>query len=108
MDPLDSHDECDTRVEERWLRILVIVLAVVGALCVLPFAAGLVALAVKFALGLVGLAVGLICGLAGLAIGLVSAALAVALALVSAVCGVLLSPPGLVLIAIVVYLRSRE
>jgi hypothetical protein len=92
----------------RVQRIVVLTLACVGGLCLLPLVAGLAALAVKFLLGAAGIAVGLICSVAALGIGLASAIVGLFCGLISAAVALLLSPPGLVLVVLLVYLKSQQ
>lgn len=94
--------------DSRGTQLLVTGLAVVGALCVLPIAAGILAVLVKVAIGLIAAAIGLVCGLASLVIGLVFGALGLLVGLLGAVAGFLVSPPGLLIIAIVLYFKLRD
>lgn len=87
---------------------IVVALAVIGAIILLPVVAGVLGFVVKLAIGLIAGAVGLVFGMVSLVVGLAFGIVGLALGLIGAVAGFLVTPPGLVLIALVVYLRHRD
>ena len=109
--PTSNSGVCPKRTawrEYRGVELLIVGLAVVGALCLLPFVAALLGLALKLALGLIGLAVGLICAFLSLVLGLTLGALGLLVSLLGACLGFLVSPPGVILMAILIYFMYEE
>lgn len=86
---------------------VMIALAVIGALVLLPLVSTLLAGILKLALGLMAGAIGLAAGLVSLALGLALGAAGLVLGLVGAVAGCLITPPGLILVAVILWAKSR-
>lgn len=87
---------------------IVVALAVIGGLVLLPIVSTVLAVALKVSLGLLAAAIGLAAGLVSLVIGLALGACGLAIGLIGALVGFLVTPPGLVLVALAVYFKARD
>lgn len=96
----------DTRARGR--DALMVALAVIGAICVLPVVAAFLGGLVKLFVGLAAGFIGLVFGMVSLVIGLAHGAAGLVLGLFGAIAGFLVTPPGLVLLALIVYLSQRQ
>ena len=87
---------------------IILVLAAVGLITLLPWALSGLLLLIKVVLGLIGLALGFVMGFAGFVLGLIGAAIGLVFGLLGLLLGFLTSPPGLMILLVVLWFRFRQ
>lgn len=108
---MDKHLDLDNdplnTPEPKKSEPVMIALAVIGALVLLPLVSTILAVILKLSLGLMAGAIGLAAGLVSLALGLALGTAGLILGLIGAVVGFAITPPGLILIALIIWSRNR-